>query len=152
MYFKLIPILSQLIINKLSHFVLFHHEYVSSHVLGTLLIKVMEICLTFTNLWVHRWKDLSRYFNLMYSLSRWYQLRSIKVMCVRRACKKIIHNVALSRNKQPFLTLIGFITVLANRILLAQPCYFGAETSGPWMAGSNTIISTLYAAVCCLMQ
>ena len=41
-YFKLILILIQLI-NKLCHLVLFHHKSVSSHVLGTLLIKFVEI-------------------------------------------------------------------------------------------------------------
>ena len=41
-YFKLISILIQLSINKLRHFVIFQGESVSSHVFGTLSIKVVE--------------------------------------------------------------------------------------------------------------
>ena len=49
-YLKLIPILIQLIMNTLCDFVLFHHESVSSHVLGTFSMKVEEICFEFHKL------------------------------------------------------------------------------------------------------
>ena len=57
-HFKLIPILIHFFTGNLS-----------SHVLATLAIKVVEICSTFTNWCVHSWKDLL-YFNFTFFFKR----------------------------------------------------------------------------------
>ena len=147
------PILIQLIVYILRHVVLFHREYVSSLVLGMLSIKVMEVRLTFKNWCIQSWKDLFRYFSLMYNFSRSVTKHSSYV------CQNGLQetqNAALSPDKQPIKSslkrnfrAVHFICVYITR---SASMLRGSHNSMLLLSAIKYVATTLILLVACVFS